>query len=217
MVIYNEFDKKLNDDPKGHDIEIFGNLISYLLEKGVIVREDSTIEKEMYDYFVDLKIYVEDYLSIVRIQVYHDEDNQSVRIFAPSSRTPDEVDGIDIGNNFTLKLTSDESAYLLALAIIYDQKIKAGKVLDDYLVEVEVEEFTTALISNLGYELTDNKTEMKNALKTLKKLKVVNFSDKVFEDSDNILIVRQYIKDLVRDNMIEPYIEEPDKDVTNED
>lgn len=216
MVIYNEFDKKLINDPKGHDIEIFGDLISFLLEKGVIVREDSAIEKEMYDYFVDLKAYTEDYLSIIRIQVYHDEDNQSVRIFAPSSRTPDEVDGVDNGNNFTLKLTSDESAYLLALAIIYDQKLKAGKVLDDYSVEVELEEFTTALVSNLGYDLTDNKTEMKNALKTLKRLKVANFSDRVFDDSDNILIVRQYIKDLIRDNMIEPYIEEQEE-VSNED
>lgn len=207
MNIYNEFEKCLKNDTKGHNIEIFGDLITHLFEKGVIVREDSIVEKEMYDYFVDMKNYIEDYLAIIRVQVYHNEDQQSVRIFAPSSRSPIEIDGTEHNNNFTLRLSSDESAYLIALAIIYDQKIRSGNVLDDYSVEVEIEEFTTSLVTNLGYELNDNKTETKNALKTLKKLRVVNFADDVFENADSILIVRPFIKDLVRDSMIEPYIQ----------
>jgi hypothetical protein len=55
---------------------------------------------------------------------------------------------------------------------------------------------------------TENKTERKNALATLKRLRAVDFTENVFESNDNILIIRKYIRDLVRENMIKPYIEE---------
>lgn len=214
MNIYTVLHNALNDDPKGHDIEIFANVVNYLLEKGVIVREDSTKEKELYDYFADMEYYIEDFFAIMRIQVYHNPEQQNIRIFAPASKTPDEVNGVEVANNFSQKLSNEESAYLIALAIIYDQKLRAGKILDDYSVEAELEEFTITLSSNLGYIPTENKTERKTALMTLKRLRAVDFAENVFESNDNILIIRKYIRDLVRDSMLNAYVE---KEVHNED
>jgi len=212
MNIYNEFANALKEDKYGHDIETFADVTNYLLERGVIVRGDTELETKLYDYYATFNQHIESFFAIMRVQVYHNEEQQSIRIFAPASKTPYEVDGREVTNNFTYKLSSEESAYLLSLAIIYDQKLRSGTVMDDYSVEVEQEEFNTSLASNLGYVPTDNKTERKEALKTLKKLKVVDFSDNVFEDIDKVLIIRKHIKDLVRDSMISPYT----KDENNE-
>ncbi|WP_419771327.1 MAG: DUF4194 domain-containing protein [Candidatus Marinarcus sp.] len=214
MNIYNKFDDELKNNPKGHDIEIFSDVVNYLLERGVIIREDTTRETELYDYFVDFENHIEDFFAIMRVQVYHNSDQQNVRIFAPASKTPDEVNGVEVSNSFSQKLNNEESAYLIALAIIYDQKLRSNAILDDYSVEVEFEEFSIALSSSLGYIPTENKTERKNALTTLKRLRAVDFSENVFESSDNVLIIRKYIRDLVRDNMIDPYMEDR---INNED
>jgi len=107
-----------------------------------------------------------------------------------------------------MKLGSEESAYLLALAIIYDQKLREGNILDDASVEIDLDVFNTTLASNLGFTPTESKKDRKDALSTLRKLKAVQFTDGVFEDEDKPLIIRHHIKDLVLDNMISPYIEE---------
>ncbi len=208
MSIYNMFYDALKNDGKGYDMENFANVVNYLLEKGVIVREDTTRETELYDCFVDIKSHVLEFFAIMRVQVYHDDKQQNVRLFTPASMTPKDVNVDDVPNNFSQKLNNEESAYLIALAIIYNQKLRANTALEHHSVAVELEEFLLVLNTNLGYSPTENKTERKNALATLKRLRAVDFSDNVFESSDNVLIIRKYIRDLVRDSMFKPYMED---------
>lgn len=208
MNIYNKLVDLLTNESKGKDIEDFANVVNYLLEKGIIVREDSSKEAELYDCFLDMKHAIVDFFAVLRIQVYYNDNQQNVRIFAPASKTPDEVNGVEVPNNFSQKLNNEESAYIIALAIIYDQKLRANTTLDGYSVEVELEEFLLVLNTNLGYIPTENKTERKNALLTLKRLRAVDFSENVFESSDNVLIIRKYIRDLVRDSMFKAYVED---------
>lgn len=186
----------------------FKQLATYLLEKGVIAREDSSFEESLYDKYVRVQNVIEDYFAVIDVQVYHDERTGIVRLFAPASRTPDNINGEDVNRSLAMKLDSEESAYLLALAIIYDQKLREGNILDDASVEIDLDIFNTTLASNLGFSPTESKKDRKDALSTLKKLKAVQFTDGVFEDEDKPLIIRHHIKDLVLDNMILPYIEE---------
>ena len=118
--IYNAVVKNINE--AGLDLEYFQIITSYLLENGVICREDSIKEEKYYDQFIRLESIIKDYLNLININVVHDEDLLSIRLYAPVSYLPNSFEDDDIKSNMSMNLTSEESAYLLALAILYNQK-----------------------------------------------------------------------------------------------
>lgn len=198
----------------GLDIEDFQELVSYLLENGVICREDKKIEEKYYDNFVRLESIVIDYLELINISVVHDEDLYSVRLYAPSSDTPKNRDEGEVKSALSMRFSTEESAYLLALTILYNQKLSEGKILDDASVEVDLEEFNTILATSIGYEPHENKTSREESLRTLHRLRAVKFAKGVFEDEDKPLIIRPYIKQIILPDMLEPFLEKED---ANED
>lgn len=216
--IYNEFVELINE--AGLDLEDFQDITSYLLENGVICREDSQKEEKYYDNFLRLESIVKDYLNLININVVHDEDLLSIRLYAPGSDFPQSYLDDDIKSNMSMSLSSEESAYLIALAILYNQKFNEGQIEDDASVEVELEEFNTALASYLSYNANENKSIRDEALRTLRRLKVLNYAKGVFESEDAPLIIRPYIKQVILPDMLKPFLEETktveDKDISNE-
>lgn len=203
--IYNEFVSSIQET--GLDLEDFQNITTYLLENGIICREDSQKEEKYYDNFLRLESIIIDYLNLININVIHDEDLLSIRLYAPSSAYPNSFEVDDVKSSMSLSLTSEESAYLIALAILYDQKFNDGQVLDDACVEIELAEFNAALASYLSYSANENKSIRDDSLRTLKKLKVIKFSKGVFENEDTPLLVRPYIKQIILPDMLEPFLE----------
>lgn len=215
--IYNEFVDLV--DETGLSIDDFQSITSYLLENGVICREDTAKEEKYYDQFLRLESIIKDYLNLININVIHDEDLLSIRLYAPGSDYPDSFDDIDTKSNMSMNLTSEESAYLIALAILYNQKFNDGLVEDDASVEVELEEFNTALASYLAFSANENKSVRDEALRTLRKLKVIKFAKGVFDDEDRPLIIRPYIKQVILPDMLKPFLHEDEEElgVLNED
>jgi len=209
--IYNAVVKNINET--GLDLEDFQIITSYLLENGVICREDSVKEEKYYDQFLRLESIIKDYLNLININIVHDEDLLSIRLYAPGSDFPNSFDDVDMKSNMSMNLTSEESAYLLALAILYNQKFNEGDVQDDASVEIEHEEFNTALASYLSFSANENKSVRDEAFRTLRRLKVIKFAKSVFEDEDRPLIIRPYIKQIILPSMLTPFLE---KEVENE-
>ena len=203
--IYNAVVKNINEI--GLDLEDFQAITSYLLENGVICREDSVKEENYYDQFIRLESIIKDYLNLININVVHDEDLLSIRLYSPGSDFPNSFEDDDIKSNMSMNLTSEESAYLLALAILYNQKFNEGDVKDDASVEVEHEEFNTALASYLSFSANENKSVRDEAFRTLRRLKVIKFAKNVFEDEDRPLIIRPYIKQIILPSMLNPFLE----------
>jgi len=191
----------------GLDIVDFQDVVTYLLENGVICREDKKIEEGYYDKFVRMESVVKDYLNLINISVEHDEDLYSVRLYAPSSDTPKEKSDGEVKSALSMRFSNEESAYLLALTILYNQKLNEGHVLDDASVEVNLEEFNTILATSIGYTPHENKTNREESLRTLHKLKAVKFAKGVFEDEDRPLIIRPYIKQIILPEMLKPFLE----------
>ena len=218
--IYNEFVELVNE--AGLDLEDFQDITSYLLENGVICREDSQKEEKYYDNFLRLESIIKDYLNLININVVHDEDLLSIRLYAPGSDFPQSYLDDDIKSNMSMSLSSEESAYLIALAILYNQKFNEGQIEDDASVEVELEEFNTALVSYLSYSANENKSVRDEALRTLRRLKVLNYAKGVFESEDAPLIIRPYIKQVILPDMLKPFLEKDEvnttehKDISNE-
>jgi len=217
--IYNSFIDLIEET--GLNLEDFQAITSYLLENGVICREDTQKEEKYYDQFLRLESIIKDYLNLININVIHDEDLLSIRLYAPGSDFPDSYEDIDTKSNMSMSLTSEESAYLIALAILYNQKFNEGDVEDDASVEVELEEFNTALASYLSFTANENKSVRDDSLRTLRKLKVIKFAKGVFEDEDRPLIIRPYIKQVILPDMLKPFLENEEmivtEDVANED
>lgn len=203
--IYNAVVKNINEI--GLDLEDFQAITSYLLENGVICREDSVKEEKYYDQFIRLESIIKDYLNLININVVHDEDLLSIRLYSPGSDFPNSFEDDDIKSNMSMNLTSEESAYLLALAILYNQKFNEGDVQDDASVEVEHEEFNTALALYLSFSANENKSVRDEAFRTLRRLKVIKFAKNVFEDEDRPLIIRPYIKQIILPSMLNPFLE----------
>lgn len=217
--IYNSFIDLIEET--GLNLEDFQAITSYLLENGVICREDTQKEEKYYDQFLRLESIIKDYLNLININVIHDEDLLSIRLYAPGSDFPDSYEDLDVKSNMSMNLTSEESAYLIALAILYNQKFNEGEVEDDASVQVELEEFNTALASYLSFSANENKSVRDDALRTLRKLKVIKFAKGVFEDEDRPLIIRPYIKQVILPDMLKPFLENEEmivtEDVSNED
>ena len=192
---------------QGLDISDFQAVVSYLLENGIICREDNKKEELYYDYFVRFEDVVHDYLNLIGIHVIHDEDLFSVRLYAPGSDTPESFEEDEVKTNMSMAFTSEESAYLIALAIVYDQKLREGDVTDEVNAEIDLEEFNTALATHIGFTPSEKQSVREEALKTLKKLRVVTFAKGVFSDEDRPLIIRPHIKQIILPSMINPYIQ----------
>lgn len=197
-------------------LEDFQNITSYLLENGVICREDTVKEEKYYDQFLRLESIIKDYLNLININIIHDEDLLSIRLYAPGSDYPNSFEDIETKSTMSMNLTSEESAYLIALAILYNQKFNEGEVEDDASVQVELEEFNTALASYLSYSANENKSIRDDCLRTLKKLKVIKFAKGVFEDEDRPLIIRPYIKQIILPDMLKPFLQEEEMQVIQE-
>ncbi|QKJ23294.1 DUF4194 domain-containing protein [Poseidonibacter lekithochrous] len=212
--IYNSFIDLMEET--GLNLEDFQAITSYLLENGVICREDTQKEEKYYDQFLRLESIIKDYLNLININVIHDEDLLSIRLYAPGSDFPDSFEDIDMKSNMSMSLTSEESAYLIALAILYNQKFNEGDVEDDASVEVELEEFNTALASYLSFTANENKSVRDDSLRTLRKLKVIKFAKGVFEDEDRPLIIRPYIKQVILPDMLKPFLENEEMIVTDD-
>lgn len=212
--IYNSFIDLIEET--GLNLEDFQAITSYLLENGVICREDTQKEEKYYDQFLRLESIIKDYLNLININVIHDEDLLSIRLYAPGSDFPDSFEDIDMKSNMSMSLTSEESAYLIALAILYNQKFNEGDVEDDASVEVELEEFNTALASYLSFTANENKSVRDDSLRTLRKLKVIKFAKGVFEDEDRPLIIRPYIKQVILPDMLKPFLENEEMIVTDD-
>lgn len=212
--IYNSFIDEIQDI--GLDLEDFQNITTYLLENGVICREDTAKEEKYYDLFLRLESIIKDYLNLINITVVHDEDLLSIRLYSPGSSYPDSFDDEDVRSSMFLSLSSEESAYLLALAILYNQKFNEGEVEDDTSVEVLLDEFNTALATYLSYTANENKSIRDEALRTLKKLKVIKFAKGVFEDEDKPLIIRPYIKQIILPDMLRPFLEDKTAEINTD-
>lgn len=199
---------------EGLDIEDFQMVTAYLLENGVICREDSEKEKHYYDYFVRLETIIIDYLNLININIVRDEDLESIRLYAPSSPTPQNFQADDVRSNMSMGFNSEESAYLIALALLYHEKLKQGEIENDATIEVDMVGFNIAL-ATIGVTASENKTVREEAFKTLQRIRVVKFASGVLIDEDKPLIVRPYINQIVLPDMIQPFINIKESDNEN--
>src|SRR5690606_29261736 len=83
----------------GVSADDFSDLMIRLLDRGVLCRDESKREAELYDRFLQVQPLVEDYPWVLRIRLLHETRFNMVRIFPPGAEVPGLADSEESFNS----------------------------------------------------------------------------------------------------------------------
>lgn len=164
----------------------FGDLLSRLLDYGVINRDESAIEAQLYDRYLACSSLVEDYLSIIGIRLHHDTQFLSLRAFPPSAEVPGMMDDIHrpFNGGMRYRPSQQEVAVILALRVEYEKALREGNVDDKGCVMLAFEALAMAMNNLLKRSLPENASDRLNLFKRLRQLRLIQFSSEEILDAE---------------------------------
>ena len=148
-----------------------------LLNYGVLCRDESNIEQQLYDRYVRIPELVDDYLRIVGIQVFHDRRFAYVRLYPPGTQVPGMEDAEEgsFASGLRARLCQDEVALLLVLRQLYDKALREGQLDDSGFVTESIESIGIAIRNQLRRSLPEKSTERKRVFERLRKLRLIQY------------------------------------------
>jgi len=184
----------------GLEFEALQELLIRLMNYGVLSREESQTERELYDRFVRIEEIVAEALALYGIRLYHDRRFEYVRLYPPGSRTPtsDSAEEQAFGGGLRARLSQHEIALILVLRAQYDKALREGKI-DERGYAVEPFEAVSLAMKNwLSRSLPEKATERKRVFQRLRQLRLIDFrEDDDVERSEAWLRIHPMIVDFV--------------------
>ena len=208
--------KQFNEDE-------FSELLIRLLDYGVICRDESQIEEQLYDRYLQLQDLVEDYLAPLRLRMQHDKRFHFVRLFPPGAQVPGlpDDDAQPFNGGLRASLNQQEVAAVLVLRAEYDKALREGQIDEEGSVMLSLEAMSIASKNLLNRTLPEKKTERAQLFRRLRQLRLVHFAQgSDLMQPDAWLKVRPSITSFVNetvlknlgDNLGESAVEETDAD-----
>ena len=153
----------------------FSELLIRLLDYGVICRDESQIEEQLYDRYLQLQDLVEDYLLPLRVRIQHDKRFHFVRLFPPGAQVPGlpDDDNQPFNSGLRATLNQQEVATVLVLRAEYDKALREGQVDEQGSVMLALEALGIALKNLLGRTLPAKKTERDQLFRRLRQLRLI--------------------------------------------
>ncbi|WP_221795445.1 DUF4194 domain-containing protein [Oceanobacter mangrovi] len=203
-------DKQL--EKQGLGMRDLTELLMRLLDYGVICRDESQIEQQLYDRYLRLEELVQDYLQVIGLRVLHDRRFQFLRLVPPGAVVPGlEQDGFDQSQSFRMRLNQNEVALTLVLRTQYDKALREGAVDEHGCVMVSLETLGIAMKNLLKRALPDQLTERKALFRRLRQLRLVQIvNDDQLGDTDAWLRIRPMIMSYVSDEVLSALQGDPD-------
>lgn len=185
-----------------HNITIdeWRELVQRLLDYGVLCRDDSQVEAELYDRFVRISELIDDYFSLIGIRFQHDDHFRFVRVLPPGARLPGMDDERDESFNTGLRnrLNQHEVALILVLRAEYDKALREGSIDEQGCATLSLEAIALAMKSLLRRNLPENMGERRQTFKRLRQLRLVNFfSETDIDSGESWIKIRPLIINLV--------------------
>lgn len=164
-------------EPTGVKLEEFQELCLRLLNYGVLCRDESQVEQQLYDRYMRVAEWVNDYLALVGIQVFHDRRFAYLRLYPPGAQVPgmDESEHQAFASGLRARLRQDEVALLLVLRQQYDQALREGLLDDTGFVTETMESLGIAMRNQLGRSLPEKLTDRKRVFERLRKLRLIQY------------------------------------------
>ncbi len=162
----------------GISAEEFSELLIRLLDYGVLCRDESQIESQLYDRYLQCGELVEDYLSLIKMRIQHDSRFCFVRIFPPGAVVPGlaDDDHSAFNSGFRQRPSQQEVALILVLRVEYEKALRDGQVDDKGCVMLALEGLAIAYKNLLKRPLPDTAVERKNIFKRLRQLRLIRYN-----------------------------------------
>jgi hypothetical protein len=164
-------------DKAGVTLPEYQELCLRLLNFGVLCRDESQIEQQLYDRYLRIAEWVNEYLFIVGVQVFHDKRFAYVRLYPPGARVPgmDDAEESSFSSGLRARLKQNEVALLLVLRQQYDNGLREGKIDDAGFVTESIESIGIAMRNLLGRSLPEKMTDRKQVFERLRKLRLIKY------------------------------------------
>ncbi len=198
----------LQEQLEKHNLSLdnWRELVQRLLDYGVLCRDDSQVEAELYDRFVRIHELVNDYLSLMGVRFQHDSHFRFVRILPPGARLPGMDDESDEPFNAGLRnrLNQHEVALVLVLRAEYDKALREGSIDEQGCATLSLEAIAMAMKSLLRRSLPENLGERRQAFKRLRQLRLINFfAESDIDSTESWIKIRPLIINLVNNEWLE--------------
>lgn len=189
---------------RGVGEEEFSELMIRLLDRGVLCRDESRREAELYDRYLATAELVEDYLSVLRIRLLHEPRFNLLRIFPPGAEVPGLADAEDqAGTGLRQRLTQQEVALILVLRAEYDKALREGAVDELGQAMLSLEALNLSCRNLLGRSLPEQQTERQALLRRMRQLRLIRSpAGASFEEAETWLTIRPGIISLVTDSAL---------------
>jgi hypothetical protein len=194
----------------GLDRHELSELLIRLLDYGVICRDESQVEQQLYDRYLRLEEIVSDYLELIGVRVQHDKRFQFIRLYPPGAQIPgvqDEPNAIQ-SPGLRMRLNQNEVALILVLRAQYDKALREGQVDEQGCVMVSLESLSIAMKNLLKRTLPENMTERKQLFRRLKQLRLIQIANEDrLDDGDMWMRIRPMIMSYVSEQVLSDLIE----------
>lgn len=183
----------------------FQELCLRLLNYGVLCRDESLIEQQLYDRYLRVDEWVMEYLGMVGIQVFHDRRFAYLRLYPPGAQVPGMDEAFDqaFTSGLRARLRQDEVALLLVLRQQYDRALREGLLDEQGFVTESMESLGIALRNQLGRSLPEKLTERKRIFERLRKLRLIQYrQDDNLESGEMGLRIHPMIVSFVNDEAL---------------
>ncbi len=180
-------------------------LLVRLLNYGILCREESQTERELYDRFLRVEEPVRELLDLFGISVHLDRRLEYLRLLPPGSQVPGMEGAAEqaFTGSLRARLSQNEVALLLVLRVQYDKALREGKLDENGLVSESFESLGIAMKNLLGRPLPDKITERKRLFQRLKQLRLIDFrQDEDIDNSESWLRIHPMIVDFVSGDVL---------------
>jgi len=181
-------------------------LIQRLLDYGVLCRDDSQVEAELYDRFERIEALVDDYLSLMGVRLQHDTRFQFVRLIPPGARVPGIEDESDepFNGGFRTRLNQAEIALVLILRAEYDKAVREGVIDEQGCATLSLEAVALASKNLLQRSLPEAVAERRQLFRRLRQLRLIHYAQEAdLEQTDSWIKVRPLIVNLVNNEWLD--------------
>lgn len=197
-------------EKQGLDRRDLSELLIRLLDYGVICRDESQVEQQLYDRYLRLEEIVADYLELLGVRVQHDKRFQFIRLYPPGAQIPGVQDeqGAIQSPGLRMRLNQNEVALILVLRAQYDKALREGQVDEQGCVMVSLESLSIAIKNLLKRTLPENMTERKQLFRRLKQLRLIQIANEDrLDDGDMWLRIRPMIMSYVSEQVLADLVE----------
>lgn len=184
----------------------FQILIQRLLDYGIICRDESQVEAELYDLFVRVESLVDDYLAFAGIRYFHEPRFEYVRLVPPGSQLPgvdDETEDSPFNQGLRATLPPALVAVVMVLAVEYEKALREARVDERGMANLSLEALSLSMKNLLGRSLPDALQERKALFRQMRQLRLVRMSTEAdLLQGDSWLQIRPMILTLVSPDVL---------------